>query len=96
MLTLDNRKPITDLHAGYSKEAASFYNAGNYNDALKGLKGSLDVFDLLAKQGWTNNITLDTISVLYAGISAEKANKLDTAAYYYGQIANAKAKAYGV
>jgi len=95
MLTMDNRRPITDLYAGYSKEAASFYNAGNYNDALKGFKGSLDVFDLLSKQGWTNNIVLDTVSVLYAGISAEKANKLDTAAYYYGKIADAKAKAQG-
>ncbi len=94
-LTLDNRKPITDLYAAYSKEAASYYNAGNYNDALKGFKGSLDVFDLLSKQGWTSNILLDTISVLYAGISAEKANKVDTAAYYYSQIADAKAQAQG-
>jgi tetratricopeptide (TPR) repeat protein len=95
LLTMDNRKPITDLYAGYSKEAASFYNAGNYNDALKGFKGSLDVFDLLSKQGWTNGIILDTVSTLYAGISAEKGNKLDTAAYYYGKIAQAKAKAEG-
>ncbi|MBO9571561.1 MAG: hypothetical protein J7497_05050, partial [Chitinophagaceae bacterium] len=95
MLTLDGRKPITDLYASYSKDAASFYNAGNYNDALTGFKGSLDVFDMLSKQGWTNNITLDTISVLYAGISAEKANKLDTAAFYYSKIADAKAKAQG-
>lgn len=95
MLTLDNRKPITDLYEGYSKEAASYYNAGNFNDALKGFKGSLDVFELLAKHGWTNNIAIDTVSVLYAGISAEKASKLDTAAHYYGIIAEAKAKAKG-
>jgi tetratricopeptide (TPR) repeat protein len=95
LLTLDNRKPLTDLYSAYSKQAASYYNAGNYNDALTGFKGSLDVFDLLAKEGWTNGIALDTISILYAGISAEKANKPDTAAMYYSRIAEAKAKAQG-
>lgn len=94
-MTLDNRKPMTDLYSAYSKEAASFYNAGNFNDALKGFQGSLQVFDMLSKEGWTSGINLDTISVLYAGISAEKANKLDTAAMYYGKIADAKAKAQG-
>ena len=95
LLTLENRVPLTNLYSSYSKQAASYYNAGNYNDALTGFKGSLDVFDLLSKQGWTNGIVLDTISVLYAGISAEKANKLDTAAVYYGMIAESKAKAQG-
>jgi tetratricopeptide (TPR) repeat protein len=95
LLTIDNRRPITDLYSGFSKEAATLYNAGNYNDALKGFQGSLSVFDLLAKNGWTNNIKLDTISVLYAGISAEKGTKTDTAAYYYSKIADAKAKGQG-
>lgn len=95
LLTMDNRRPITDLYSNYSKEAASYYNAGNYVDALKGFQNSLSIFDLLSKQGWTGGITLDTISVLYAGISAEKASKLDTAAVYYGKIAEAKAKAQG-
>ena len=95
LMTLDNRKPLTDLYSTYSKQAASFYNAGNYNDAFAGFKGSLDVFDLLAKEGWTSGITLDTVSVLYAGISAEKANKLDTAAMYYAKIAESKAKSQG-
>lgn len=95
LLTLDNRKPLTDLYAAYSKEAASYYNAGNFNDALTGFTGSLNVFDLLSKEGWTSGIVLDTITVLYAGISAEKANKMDTAAYYYGKIAESKAKGQG-
>ena len=95
LMTLDNRKPLTDLYSAYSKQAASYYNAGNFNDALTGFQGSLDVFDMLAKEGWTNGIVLDTISVLYAGISAEKANKPDTAAAYYAKIAEAKAKSQG-
>lgn len=95
LLTIDNRKPLTDLYSVYSKQAASYYNAGNFNDAFTGFKGSLDVFDILASEGWTSGLTLDTVSVLYAGISAEKANKLDTAAFYYSKIAEAKAKAQG-
>ncbi|MBL7696592.1 MAG: hypothetical protein JNK79_00470 [Chitinophagaceae bacterium] len=95
LMTIDNRKPLTDLYSAYSKQAASYYNAGNFNDAFTGFQGSLDVFDVLANEGWTSGITLDTVSVLYAGISAEKANKLDTAAMYYSKIAEAKAKAQG-
>jgi tetratricopeptide (TPR) repeat protein len=94
-LTMDNRAPLTNLYAGYSKDAASFYNAGNYTNALTGFKKSLDVFDLLVQKNWTNGIKLDTISVLYAGISAEKASKMDTAAMYYSKIAESKSKGQG-
>src|SRR3954471_12136043 len=47
-LTLDNNAPLIDLYTGYSKDAASFYNANNYNDAFVNFKKSLEVFDLLA------------------------------------------------
>ncbi|HKH62284.1 MAG TPA: hypothetical protein VKA49_15685 [Flavitalea sp.] len=94
-LTMDNRQPFVDLYAGYSKDGASFYNANNYNDALANFKQTLDIFDYMAQQGWTNNIVLDTTTTLYAGISAEKANKLDDAAIYYGKIAENKATGEG-
>lgn len=95
LLTLDNRQPFVDLYAGYSKDGASFYNANNYNDALVNFKNTLEIFDYMASQGWTNNISLDTTTTLYAGISAEKANKLDEAAIYYGKIAEHKATGEG-
>src|ERR687890_240695 len=50
---------------------------------------------LISQQGWTNNVVLDTTTTLYAGISAEKANKLDEAAVYYGKIAEKKATGEG-
>ena len=65
LLTLENRKPITDLYSAYSKQAASYYNAGNFNDALTGFQGSLDVFDMLSKQGWTNGIVLELHRLLH-------------------------------
>ena len=94
-LTIDNRQPFVDLYSGYSKDGASFYNANNYNDALLQFKNTLDIFDYMSAQGWTNNIVLDTTTTLYAGISAEKANKLDEAAIYYGKIAERKATGEG-
>lgn len=93
-LTIDNNAPLIDLYTGYSKDAASFYNANNYNDAFVNFKKSLEVFDLLSSKGIVP-IKLDTTTTLYAGISAEKAQKPDDAAVYYGKIAEAKAKGEG-
>src|SRR5215831_2370452 len=94
LLTLENNKTFQDIYSGYSKDAASFYNAGNFNDALGNFKKCLDVFGFMANRNMT--ITkLDTTITLYAGISAEKANKPDEAAIYYGSIAEHKAKGEG-
>lgn len=93
-LTLDNNTPLIDLYTGYSKDAASFYNASNYNDAFINFKNSLAVFDLMSSKGIIP-IKLDTTTTLYAGISAEKAQKPDDAAIYYGKIAENKAKGDG-
>ncbi len=93
-LTLDNNAPLIDLYTGYSKDAASFYNASNFNDAFINFKNSLAIFDLMSAKGIIP-IKLDTTTTLYAGISAEKAQKPDDAAIYYGKIAEAKAKGEG-
>lgn len=93
-LTLDNNAPLIDLYTGYSKDAASFYNASNYNDAFVNFKNSLAIFDLMSARNIIP-IKLDTTTTLYAGISAEKAQKPDDAAVYYGKIAEAKAKGEG-
>lgn len=94
-LTLDNRQPLVDLYQGYSKDAATFFNAGNFEDALTNFKKSYDVFEFMASKEWTNNLKLDTTTALYAGVSAEKANKPDEAAIYYGKIAENKATGEG-
>ncbi len=94
LLNVD-RTPLVDLYQGYSADAATFFNSGNYNDALANFKNSYSVFEFLANNGWTNNIKLDTTTALYAGISAEKANKPEEAAVYYGKIAESKATGEG-
>jgi tetratricopeptide (TPR) repeat protein len=94
LLTFDGNQPLIDVYSGYSKNGASFYNAGNYNDALANFKKTLGVFDVLAERGIVP-MKLDTTTTLYAGISAEKASKPDEAAIYYSKIAEAKAKSEG-
>jgi hypothetical protein len=94
LLTLENHGPLIDIYTGYNKDAATFYNAGNFNDALTNFKNALLVFDIIAARNIVQ-IKLDTTTTLYAGISAEKANKPDEAAIYYAKIAEAKAKGEG-
>jgi tetratricopeptide (TPR) repeat protein len=73
-LTMEGNKPLVDIYTAYSKDGASYYNAGNFNDALTNFRKSLEVFDIMS----TNKmipLKLDTTTTLYAGISAEKANR---------------------
>ena len=93
-LTLENNQPLIDIYSGYNKDAATFYNAGNFNDALTNFKNALAVFDIIAARNIVP-IKLDTTTTLYAGISAEKANKPDEAATFYAKIAESKAKGEG-
>lgn len=93
-MSMENNQPLADLYAGYSFDGASFYNAGNFNDALNNFKKCLEVVDFMSARKLTN-VKLDTTVTLYAGISAEKASKPDEAAVYYGKIADAKAKGEG-
>ncbi len=94
LLTLENNGPLIDIYTGYNKDAATFYNAGNFNDALTNFKNALSVFDIIAERKIVQ-IKLDTTTTLYAGISAEKASKPDEAAIYYAKIAESKAKGDG-
>ncbi|NML23935.1 hypothetical protein HHL16_23845 [Pseudoflavitalea sp. G-6-1-2] len=94
LLTMDNSQPLLDLYSGYSSAGATFYNAGNFNDALANFKKCLGIFDFMSSKKLTN-LSLDTTTTLYAGISAEKASKPDEAAVFYGKIADAKAKGEG-
>ena len=94
LLTMDNSAPLLEMYSGYSTAGATFYNAGNFNDALTNFKKCLEIFDFMAARNLTT-LKLDTTTTLYAGISAEKAKKPDEAAIYYGKIADAKSKGDG-
>jgi hypothetical protein len=93
-LNAENKKPLVDIYSNFFQDASTYYNAGNYNDALTNFQNSMAVFDLMSQKGFTNQ-KLDTLNTLYAGIAAEKANKPDEAAKYYSAITANKAKGEG-
>lgn len=93
-LTLEGNQPLVDLYKGYSADGATFYNANNFNDAVTNFGKTLEVFDFMSAKKMIN-YGFDTTTVLYAGISAEKANKPDIAATYYSKIAEKKIKSEG-
>ena len=89
LLQMDGYKPVNEIYQGYFQVGANEYNAAKYEDALKSFSGALQTSAFMNSKGWTN-LKIDTTSTLYAGISAEKAGKKDTAAVYYGKLAEAK------
>jgi hypothetical protein len=87
-LQLEGYKPINEIYQGYFAAGANDYNTNKYDSALYNFKGALASSSFMNAKGWTN-MKIDTTSTLYAGISAEKAGKRDTAASYYAKIADA-------
>lgn len=89
LLQMDGYKPINEIYQGYFQVGASDYNGGKYDEALKNFTGAISASSYMNSKGWTK-LPIDTTSTLYAGISAEKASKKDTAAVYYGKLADAR------
>jgi hypothetical protein len=88
LLQMDGYKPVNEIYQGYFQVGAADYNGGKYEDALKNFTGAIAASTYMTARGWTK-LPIDTTSTLYAGISAEKAQKKDTAAVYYGKLADA-------
>jgi tetratricopeptide (TPR) repeat protein len=88
-LQIDGYKPINDIYTGYYQEAAGSFNSKEYEPAFSGFKNAMIVSKFMTEKGWIN-LKLDTNSVLYAGVAAEKLNKPDDAVTYYGMLAENK------
>jgi hypothetical protein len=89
LLQMDGYKPVNEIYQGYFQVGANDYNSGKYDSALHNFSGALATSGFMNAKGWTT-LKIDTTSTLYAGIAAEKAGKRDTAAVYYGRLAEAK------
>jgi Tfp pilus assembly protein PilF len=89
LLQMDGYKPVNEIYQGYFQVGANDYNGAKYKEALQNFSGALATSAYMNSKGWTN-LKIDTTSTLYAGISAEKAGMKDTAAIYYGKLADAK------
>ena len=58
-----------------------------YKESLTDFTAAISAIGFMYKEGWIKQ-SMDTTSLLYAGISAEKTNKRDTALIYYKIIAD--------
>lgn len=87
LLTLDQYKPINEIYQGLFQAGAAFYNEKKYPEAYNEFTSAIMAIKFMNQKGWIKQ-NMDTTSTLYAGISAEKAGKRDSAAVYYGQIAD--------
>lgn len=95
LLQIDQYKPIMDIYQGFFKAGADDYNSNKYESAYGNFKGCMEVGEFMNQKKWSN-LALDTTVVLYTGISAEKSNKRDDAAIYYGKLADAKVSGEGM
>jgi tetratricopeptide (TPR) repeat protein len=83
--------------AGQLYSASFNLGVGGYNDkkwdsSFYYFKLAVKYSDVIFKNKWNKDttLTMDTLSILYAGVTAEKANLRDQAALFYGRIADNK------
>jgi tetratricopeptide (TPR) repeat protein len=93
-LQIDGYKPINDIYTAYYQEGANNFNSKKYEEAFTGFQHAIEVSQFMTQKGWIN-LKLDTNSVLYAGVAAEKMQKFDDAVKYYGMLAENKIKGEG-
>ena len=93
-LQIDGYKPVNDMYTATYQEAANSFNSKEYEQAYNGFKNAIAISTFMTQKGWIN-LKLDTNSVLYAGVAAEKLNKPEDAVMYYGQLVEAKTKGEG-
>ncbi|HEX2684590.1 MAG TPA: hypothetical protein VHL77_11685, partial [Ferruginibacter sp.] len=93
-LQIDGYKPVNDIYTGFYQSAANSFNNKQYEKALNGFGKAIEVSTFMTEKKWIN-LQLDTNSVLYAGVSAEKLSRFDEAAKYYGLLAEGRVKGEG-
>ncbi|MBS1914921.1 MAG: hypothetical protein JST87_01520 [Bacteroidetes bacterium] len=81
-----------DIYSTSFNNGVRTYNTKQWDSAGYYFQLAVKYSDIIFKNKWGRDTTmaLDTTSILYAGISEEKANKKDVAATYYGKIAQNK------
>ena len=92
-LQIDGYKPVNEIYTGWYQDAANNFNLKQYERAYESFNSAITVSSFMTQKGWIN-LKLDTNSVLYAGVAAEKLNRYDDAVKYYGQLVTAMVFSY--
>jgi hypothetical protein len=87
LLAADGYKPVNEIYQGLFQLGAAAYNAQKWTEAYTDFSNAVSAINFMYKQGWIKQ-SMDTTSILYAGISAEKSNKRDDALIFYKMIAD--------
>jgi hypothetical protein len=87
LLAADGYKPVNEIYQGLFQLGAANYTAQKWTDAYADFTAAISAINFMYKQGWIKQ-SMDSTSLLYAGISAEKSDKRDEAVVYYKTIAD--------
>jgi hypothetical protein len=87
--TLEGHKTAFDLYSSAFNAGVKSYQAKNYEESFRNFQTALQAFDMLSANKLTN-VSFDTTSVLYAGITAQNSKNFDNAAKYYSMLADRK------
>lgn len=87
LLAADGYKPVNEIYQGLFQAGAAAYNSQKWSESLSDFTSAISAINFMYKQGWIKQ-SMDTTSVLYAGISAEKSGKRDEALVFYKTIAD--------
>jgi hypothetical protein len=94
LLTADSYKPINEIYQGLFAAGAAEYNAQKWNESLRDFSGAISAINFMYGKGWIKQ-SMDSTSTLYAGISAEKADKREEALVFYKIIADSNISKIG-
>jgi len=81
----DGYKPLNVIYPGLFQSGVTYYQAQKYDQSLVQFRSAVSAIDFMYRQGWIKQ-SMDSTSLLYAGISAEKAGKRDEALVFYKTI----------
>ncbi|SJZ94464.1 hypothetical protein [Sediminibacterium ginsengisoli] len=88
--------PFFDLYSTSFGGGVKVFNEKKWDDALDYFSSAVKYIDAIIANKWTNaNITFDTTALLYAGYSAQNANKADAAVKFYSRLADHKVSGEG-
>ena len=87
LIMTDGYKPLNVIYPGLFQAGVSNYEAQKFEQSLIDFRNAVSAIDFMYKQGWIKQ-SMDSTSMLYAGISAEKSGKRDEALVFYKTIAD--------
>lgn len=87
----DGITPYFDMYATFINQGSKRFNEKDWANAGQSFANGIKYIDHIIANKWTsNNIGMDTTSILYAAICFQNAKQLETASDFYKRIADNK------